>query len=301
MARILVSGLINIETTLRVDGFPLPYAPVHYPFGGVASSVSGVGFNIASALHTLGHDVRLLSLIGTDMAGVLVRLALTQAGLDGEAVLRERPATAQSVILFDPTGRRQIHVDLKDMQDHSYPLERFDAAVRGCDAAVLCNINFTRPLLRRARAAGVLIASDVHTINRLDDPYNEDYMRAADILFMSDELLPMPPEAWAAAVLDRFAPEVLVIGMGSQGALLAVKRDNFIGRFPAVSLQPIVSTIGAGDALFSAFLHGYLPHRDPYAALRQAIVFAAHKIGAASAAAGFLDAPTLARLTAQRN
>ncbi len=32
MAQILVSGLINIETTLRVDGFPLPYAPVHYPF-----------------------------------------------------------------------------------------------------------------------------------------------------------------------------------------------------------------------------------------------------------------------------
>jgi len=47
MPNILVSGLINIETTLRVDGFPIAYNPVNYPFFGVNSSVSGVGYNIA--------------------------------------------------------------------------------------------------------------------------------------------------------------------------------------------------------------------------------------------------------------
>ena len=40
MSGILVAGLINIETTLRVEGFPIVYEPVRYPFYGVSSSVS---------------------------------------------------------------------------------------------------------------------------------------------------------------------------------------------------------------------------------------------------------------------
>ncbi len=32
MKHILVSGLINIETTLRVDSFPLRYEPVRFGF-----------------------------------------------------------------------------------------------------------------------------------------------------------------------------------------------------------------------------------------------------------------------------
>ena len=43
MSYVLVSGLINIETTLRVDAFPIPYFPVRYPFFGVSSTVSGIG------------------------------------------------------------------------------------------------------------------------------------------------------------------------------------------------------------------------------------------------------------------
>ncbi|MBN1285764.1 MAG: hypothetical protein JXB47_10225 [Anaerolineae bacterium] len=35
--KILVSGLINFEITARVDGFPIPYTPVRYPFFGVNS------------------------------------------------------------------------------------------------------------------------------------------------------------------------------------------------------------------------------------------------------------------------
>ena len=57
MSRILVSGLINIETTLKVDGFPIPYFPVRFPFHGVNSTVSGVGYNIAG--YVQGSDEKL--------------------------------------------------------------------------------------------------------------------------------------------------------------------------------------------------------------------------------------------------
>lgn len=288
MANILVSGLVNIETTLQVDDFPIDYRPVNYCFFGIQSAVAGVGYNIAKALTTLGNEVQLSTLVGADLGGQQVAAALTSSGLSNLGVLATLPQTCQSVILYDRAGRRQIFTDLKNIQEQSYPLAHFARAMSATDLCVLCNINFSRPFLAQARAAGKLVATDVHAISELDDAYNADYMAASQLLFMSHERLPCPPQEWAQAVLARYRPRILVIGMGSQGALLATAEEGVLGCFPAVQTRPVVSTIGAGDALFAAFVDGYLRRLTPVAALRRAMVFASHKIGAAGAADGFL-------------
>ena len=285
---ILVSGLINIETTVRVDGFPIDYSPVRYPFFGVRSTVSGVGVNVSKALATLGNDVRFLSIIGRDAPGQLVRDELGQIGINDRYVVSQVAETAQSAILYDPQGRRQINVDLKDIQEQVYPEALFEQAAAGCQWAALCNINFSRPLLALARRRGMTIACDVHTIADLDDQYNADFMHAADILFMSDEALAVAPEEWAAAVQGRYGNQIVVIGLGAQGALLAVKGEPPV-RVPAVVTRPVVNTIGAGDALFSAFLHEYRKTNNPHLAIRKSMVFASFKVGESGAAAGFLN------------
>jgi ribokinase len=290
---ILVAGLINIETTLKIEAFPLHYEPVRYPFFGVNSTVSGVGYNLAKALTTLGHEVTFLSLIGQDWAAEQVRQALRKIGVADGYIVGQGAQTAQSVIMYDPSGQRMIHTDLKDFQEQTYPLALFEQALKGAQAAVLCNINFTRALLPLAKAAGVLIATDVHAIRDLHDPYNGDYMASADILFQSHEKLPCAPAEWLQQIQQRYNPLVAVIGMGGNGALLA-GRDLPLQHIPAVVTRPIVNTIGAGDALFSAFLHGYLTSGDAVAALRQAVIFASYKIGVAGAADGFLNAAELA-------
>ncbi|MGL4650030.1 MAG: carbohydrate kinase family protein [Caldilineaceae bacterium] len=290
---ILVAGLINIETTLRIDGFPLDYNPQNFPFFGVASSVSGVGFNVAKALSVLGSRVDFLSLIGDDLAGQSVQGALAAIPVGADHVLPLLPQTCQSVILYDRSGRRQIHSDLKDIQERTYPLDRVTSLLPRLDAAVVCNINFARPLLAPLRRAGTLIATDVHALQSLDAEYEQDFLRAAQVLFLSHERLQMTPEQAAHEILARFPARLVVIGLGSQGALLAVRDDRFVGRFPAVKSRPVVSTIGAGDALFSAFLDGYLRSRNPYASLQRAIRFASWKIGVASASEGFLTADQL--------
>jgi ribokinase len=252
-----------------------------------------VGYNITRALTILGDEVRLLSLIGRDPMATLVKEALERDRIAGDNVLDTLDQTAQSVILYDGEGRRQINVDLKNVQETPFPHQRFTKAAAGCDLLVLCNINFSRPFLEPARKSAKRVATDVHAITDLNDSYNADFMRTAQILFMSHEWLPVRPEEWARRVWDRYGPEVLVISMGAEGALLAVKRDNFIERMPAVRMRPVVNTIGAGDALFSAFIHEFSACQDPYLALRKAMVFASYKIGATSAADGFLDQPTL--------
>jgi len=293
VGRLLVSGLINIETTVRVDRFPIEYEPVRYPFFGIDTQVSGVGYNVAKALTTLGDEVRFLSMIGSDQQGYCVRESLSNDGVDERYVVTLLDHTPQSVILFDSAGRRQINVDLKDIQASEYPLELFSDAIHGCDILALCNINFSRPFLRPAREAGAIIATDVHVVSDLENAYDRDFMEAANILFMSDEGLPCAPEQWVRRIRDRYGAEIVVIGLGDQGALLWVRRDNFIERFASVQTRDVVSTIGAGDALFSAFLHSYVEDNDPYSALEKAMVFASYKIGEAGAAQGFLDADGL--------
>jgi len=299
VSRILVSGLINIETTLQVERFPIVYEPVRFPFLGINSSVSGVGYNVAKALTVLGQgDVRFLSIIGSDAAGKLVLESLAVDGISAERVITGLHQTPQSVILYDREGRRAINTDLKDIQEASYPADQFEAAIQGCALAALCNINFSRPFLARAQALGIPVATDVHTIADLDDAYNRDFMAAASILFMSAEGLPCAPEAWVRRLWDRFGADVIVVGLGAQGALLGVRHDRFLERLPAVRIRPVVNTIGAGDALFSAFVHYYGATADPYVSLQKAIVFASYKIGETSAAQGFLTADALEGLCA---
>jgi sugar/nucleoside kinase (ribokinase family) len=296
MARILVSGHINLETTVRIDGFPLLYNPVNYPFDGVQSRVAGVGFNIARALRTLGHDARLVSIIGTDEVGQLVRSTLRLDGILDDVVLAAMPETAQSVILYDPQGRRQIHTDLKSVQDCVIPADVLEAALDGVNAVVACNINYSRPLLALARAQGIPVVTDLHAICDLSNPYDTDFLQGAEIVFFSHERLSAPMESMVSQLFSSYPVRWVVVGMGDRGASLA-SRGGSIRHVPAVRTRQIVSTIGAGDALLSGFVHGFVSGLEPLAALERGVVFASWKIGVAGAAEGFLKADALEQLS----
>ncbi len=296
MGSILISGLTNIETTLKVDAFPLSYNPVNYPFFGIATTVSGVGFNLAKAMKTLGDDPCFATILGCNPITALAERAFHEIGLCMDYVYYGMDETAQSVILYDSQGRRQIHTDLKNIQECSYPEELFRIALQTCSLAVLCNINFSRPFLKLAREMSIPIATDVHVLRDIHDSYNTDFMRHANILFMSHEGISGTPEDFARAIMAEYPTDILVMGLGSSGALLCVRQDNFMGHMKAVQTRKIISTIGAGDALFSSFLHFFNKTRNPYDALKRAMVFTSWKIGEKGAAEGFLPEEALEEL-----
>lgn len=296
-ARILVSGLLNLETTVAVRGFPIQYYPIDYPFFGVNTRVAGVGYNLARALTTLGDGVRLLSFLGRDPEAERVLARLRADGIPTDGVRPELTATPTSAVLYDPQGRRQIYCDLKDVQDRSLrPADCLDE-LRSCRLAALCNINFNRALIREARRLGIPTATDVHVLGSLEDDYNRDFMECAEILFLSDEALPCPPEDFIRRLRDRFRNRVVVIGMGAKGAMLLDEGRSEPLTVPAWTGGPVLNTVGAGDALFSAFIHYFVKYLDPEAALRRAVVFAGLKIGHDGAAEGFC---TEAELEARR-
>lgn len=286
MKHILISGLVNLETTARVRQFPIDYYPIDYPFFGVNTAVSGVALNLALALRTLGDRVTLLSMTGDDMAAACIRETLCAAGIDTGRIqpcLRETPG---SVVLYDGTGRRQIYCDLKDLQEASYDFGT--VSLNDVDLVAACNTNFNRALLPLARAAGKPIATDVHVLTDLHDGYNRDFMAYADILFLSDEGIGGDYRDFLTALAGSYGNQIIVLGRGGWGAAMYLRETGQIYELPAAHAGPVVNTVGAGDALFSSFLHFYAKGLSPLEALSRAQMFAAAKIRVSGAAKGFV-------------
>lgn len=285
MKKILVSGLVNIETSLKVDNFPIEYNPIEYPFYGVNSVVSGVGYNIVKALKTLGDNVELMSVIGDDLLGKVILNQLKEDNISTKHILVDGD-TAQSVVLVDKNGSRKIYCDLKKLQEIE-PLKVEEINPSNYSIAILTNINFNRALLDYCRKNGLLIATDVHVLMDAEDSYNRDFMSASNILFLSNEAI-RDREYDAARVLYRkYHNDIIVIGCGEEGALLYVgKNDEFIYE-PAIAPKGISSTLGAGDALFSSFIHFYNRGLSPEECLKRAVLFAGLKISVSGGSKGF--------------
>lgn len=291
--RILVSGLLNTETTTAVRGFPVHYYPIDYPFFGISTAVSGVAFNIAKALRTLGDEVRLTSMTGNDFPAAYIRSALEELDIAPDHVRPVLKQTPSSVVLYDPEGKRQIYCDLKDIQETAYGFS--EDLLEGVDLVAACNINFNRPLLAMAKQAGKRIATDVHVLSNIHDEYNRAFMECADILFLSDEHIGEDYRGFLLALANTYGNAVIVLGRGGRGAAMYLRETGQITEMPAVYAGPVVNTVGAGDALFSSFLHYYAKGADPVEALYRAQVFAAHKITVSGASGGFVPEQVLDR------
>ncbi len=286
--KLFVSGLINVETTLKIRSFPVTYYPIDYPFFGIKSTVSGVGFNIAKAATTLGDEVMFASMIGKDAEAARIGETLDAAGISRESVFDTLDTTPVSVVLYEPGngGRRQVYCDLKDIQDRTLDIERMRAAIAAADTCVLCNINFNRALLPVARQAGKTIATDVHVLGNIYDPFNRDFMQNADILFLSDEDLPAAPHDFILSLKNEYPSKIIVIGLGQDGAMMYERAEDRVTQLPSVDIGGVVNTVGAGDALFTAFIHYYGKY-SAVEALKRAEIFAALKIRHDGGSVGF--------------
>lgn len=285
MANILVSGLINTETTVRVRQFPVNYYPIDYPFFGVNTAVSGVAYNISKALKTLGDDVTLFTMTGRDFPAEYIRSELRTAGIGTDWVRPKLKQTPNSVVLYDGEGKRQIYCDLKDIQETPYDFP--EDICRDADVVAACNINFSRPLLHQAKALGKTVATDVHVLSDIRDEFNREFMACADILFLSDEGIPGDYRDFLRALGDAYGNRIIVLGRGAKGAAMYLREESRMFALPAVQVGKIVNTVGAGDALFSGFLHYFVQGYRPPDALTRAQVFASAKIRVSGAANGF--------------
>ena len=282
---IYVSGIINFETIVDVDAFPIFYCPVEYPFFGINSTVSGQAYNIAKALKTLGGNKVILSgHVGNDFLGKIVVNEIKSAGIDTSTVNYTLESTPNSVVLVDRDRNTKFYDDLKDIQGIQKELDKEIEKIKESDIVVLSNTNFNRPLLEKARELNKKIATDVHIIGSIDDEYNKEFMQYSDILFMSNK------------GLAKYHNEIIVLGEGRDGAMILYSKKRVVYHIDAITLRTIINTVGSRDALFSSFIHFYTRTNDALQSLKLATVFTSYKLGESGGAAGFLKAKDVKEL-----
>ena len=113
-------------------------------------------------------------------------------------------------------------------------------------------------------------------------------MKAADILYISDDDIECNPYDIVNDCREKYDPQILIMGLGNKGVILYTKEDNSVLEYKPVKTNEIVNTVGAGNALFSAFIHYYVKTKNAKESIKNALLFASYKIGFVGTSNGFM-------------
>ncbi|MCX2183057.1 carbohydrate kinase [Streptomyces sp. SKN60] len=259
---IVVAGESLID--LVPDGAPGPLAPLlPRPGGGP--------YNTAVALGRLGADVAFCSRMSTDAFGEALLERLGAAGVATGLVQRGPEPTTLAVAAVGSDGSARYGFYVEGTADRLFALpERLPAGVRAvafgtCSMALEPGASAYEALLRRSAREGVLTLLDPNIRPVLipdADAYRKRFagwLPDVRLLKLSEEdaaWLGGSPADWRSA-----GPAAVVLTRGGDG--LTVFTRGYEVSVPGVRV-PVVDTIGAGDTVNAALLHG-LAGRAPEA------------------------------------
>lgn len=281
--------------------------------GTLTVGTGGAEGNVAIGLARLGAPVTWLGRVGDDALGRRVARELRAEGVEVVAIvddgaptgllLKETPSPGRTVVTYYRAGSAGSHLAPAD-------LDVLDLAagdilhLTGITPALSASASDTVDrALDLAEAAGATISYDVNHRSKLwrDRDAVATHRRIAaraHLVFAGEEEAELlapgggDPSARAAAIA-ALGPAEVVIKRGAAGVLVLV--DGTELRRPAVPVDLVVDTVGAGDAFVAGYLAERLAGRDLAACLDTAL-----SVGAAACRhpGDWEGAPTRAELAA---
>ncbi len=245
--RTLALGGIAWNTMVYLDRFPEPHAQTIFARGShttVGSSGAGKALNFAS----LGAQAALWGLLGDDEPGKQVRRYLEGAGVELISEI-DFKGTMRHINLMDEAGERISIFANPGSNNFAVDLEQVRPVARRADVISVTIMNHCRQFLPMVQEIGKPIWVDIHDYDGAN-PYHEEFIEAADFLFMSSQLHP----GWRGFLEDRVGAgtTVGVATHGANGASGITASDGWI-EVAAVPAARVVDTNGAGDGFFAGF------------------------------------------------
>ncbi len=285
MKKFAVAGIVQIETIVKVENIPVEYRPVVNRPNTIFTNVGGDAYNECLALRALGNEVRFFTMTGRDNTDMIVKDKLIS---EADYVYPALDATPSAVILYDENRQQQIFEDIKNVRDVVYPIDPFKKNIHDVDCVVLANANFCRPLAKVAKEMGKLLAINFRGFTEDKYEYNKDLMDLADIIYLSDDNIVTEPDEFVRKVADNHQAKIIILGRGAAGVTIYSRENDLLAQYKPVKTTEIVNTAGAGNSLFSCFLHCYVAHHDAVHSIKNALLFASYKIGYMGTSQGFL-------------
>ncbi|MEW5957562.1 MAG: ribokinase [Chloroflexota bacterium] len=252
-AQITVIGSLNMDLVARAPHIPQPGETI---IGGDLHILpGGKGANQAVAAARLGAQVSMVGRVGQDAFAGPLLANLADSNVDHTFVTQDpAAATGVALIVVDDAGQNSIVVTAGANMRLSP--DDVDAAETVIAAADVILLQLESPLQTVTRAAEVARA---HGTTVVLNPAPARPLPAA-LLALVDILIPNESETAlltglpvdnqaeaeaAATTLRQLGVEIVILTLGSRGALLA--DNNGTQLFPAFQVTP-VDTTAAGDA-----------------------------------------------------
>ena len=228
--------------------------------GHVSLRAGGVGHNIGAQLSLMGHDVTMLTALGSDpQAGVLMDLC-KKDGIDLSYALHTNCPTCTYLCLHDYSG--DMFCAINDMQavDQLTP-ERIAPLLHALAGASLCVMDCNLP------AETLSFCAQTLNMPLFVDPVSA--FKAHKVIPALSHITAIKPNLMEARsmtgcrdagdcakwLLDRGVKNAF-ISMGAEGVYYADKHE--MGVAPAIPLPRHITLTGAGDSLCAGLIEGLL-------------------------------------------
>lgn len=251
----------------------VPQGPADAGLPSLAPRLGGGPYNTAVALGRLGSPVAFCSRISTDAFGEALVDALRAAGVGVSYVQRGAEPTTLAVASIGADGSAGYSFYVEGTADRLFTApDRLPDDVRAvsfgtCSLVLEPGASAYEELMRRESARGVFTALDPNIRAGLipdADAYRarfKSWLPSVSLLKLSEDdasWLGGTPREWLAA-----GPGAVVMTRGGEG-LTVYTRDGGEWSVPGERVD-VVDTIGAGDTVNAALLHG-LRARDALSA-----------------------------------
>jgi len=289
MEKILVLGSINIDFVSFVSRYPQPGETLISNDFGIFQG--GKGANQAIALAKLEVPTLMLGRVGKDILSDFALSSLRESGADTTGISKSPKnstgsasiwvnAQGQNSIVIYPGANGEVDEDFiiqheKFFDNASWFLTQFEIPLK----SILLALKFAKK----------------HGLKTVMDPAPVREVSSNDIWELVDFLLPNEIELRelthtenilkAIHILKSRGVKEVIVKLGNQGA--GYEDKGIFNLFPAVPVEQVVDTTGAGDCFIAGFLYGMLQQEEIAQAIKIANLTSSYSIQKKGAAISF--------------
>jgi ribokinase len=272
---VAVLGTCNLDFISRVSRFAGADEEVN--MDQLHQSVGGSAANSALTLLEMGIKTGIMTRVGEDYGGNLIRQSLTDKGIGTERVISLDEPTGMTFIAVDDQGERSIYVHMG--ANANFELLEDDITYI-MDAKVLHLTGMYLEVVEEAsQHARILSFNPGMLLSSFGLSKLKNTLKRVDMLFLNQKevrvLTDMEPAVGAESLVEMGIPQV-ILTMGREGAVLYTSEEKIIS--PAAETR-VLDTTGAGDTFAAAFLASHLKGKDGEECLKEANLAASRQVG----------------------
>ncbi|MEA3453776.1 MAG: ribokinase [Candidatus Caldatribacteriota bacterium] len=289
MKKVLVLGSINIDFVSFVSRYPHPGETLVSNDFGIFQG--GKGANQAIALAKLDIPTLMLGKVGKDILSNLALSSLKESGVDTTGISKSQKSSTgsasiwvnvqgQNSIVIYPGANGEVYEDFiiqheKFFDDASWLLTQFEVPLKSILLA-----------LKLSKKHGLKTVMDPAPVKKFSNNHIwglVDYLLPNEIELK--ELTHTEDVLKGIHILKSRGVKEIIVKLGKQGAVY--EDEGKLLFFPAVPIEQVVDTTGAGDCFVAGFLHGMIQWGDIPQAIKIGNLTASYSIQKKGAAISF--------------